>query len=121
MATKRWLRSLAGGLLIVMLMGEPLAAQTAKASELTDAELVALIKNAETPADHERLAAYYDQTATDLAATAARHKELALIYRRMPPAKHCSNIAINATKSAEDARAIADHHRMLAKEAARAR
>ncbi len=118
MITKFWFASLAGSLLIVMLSA-PLAAQTAKAPDLSDKELIALIQNARTPADHEKLAAYYDQTATDLAATATRHKELALIYRRMPPAKHCNNIAISAAKGAEEARAIAEHHRMLAKEAAK--
>ncbi len=115
MTTKYWLGSLLGSLLIVMLIAEPLAAQTAKAPDLTDEELMTLIQNAKTPADHEKLAAYYDQTATDLATTAARHKELAVIYRRMPPEKHCKNIAISAAKGAEDARAIAEHHRTLAK------
>lgn len=120
MTTKVWSGSLVGSLLIVMLMAEPLAAQTAKARDLSDEELIALIQNAKTPADHEKLAAYYDQTAADLTATATRHKELAAIYRRMPPEKHCKNIAISAAKGAEEARAIAQHHRMLAKQAAAA-
>lgn len=106
---------------LVVLAAESIAAQTVKAPDLSDKELIALIQNAKTPADHEKLAAYYDQTAADLAATATRHKELAVIYRRMPPAKHCNNIATSATKGAEEARAIAEHHRMLAKEAAKIR
>jgi hypothetical protein len=36
-------------------------------------------------------------------------------------ARHCNNIAISSAKGAEEARAIAEHHRMLAKEAAKVR
>lgn len=132
--TTRWrLASLASGLMVLALTAAPLPAQTTKAPRLTSKEVVALIQNAKTPADHEKLAAYYDQTAAELEEKAEEHKELAAAYKRMPtpgnpripsparPISHCENIAANAGKAAAEARSMAEHHRMLAREAGTAR
>ena len=123
----RW-ASLAAGVVALTLTAAPLTAQTSK-TRLSTKEVVALIESAKTPADHEKLAAYYDQTATELEEKAKEHKELAAAYKRMPvsgnpritsparPISHCENIAADAGKAAAEARSMAEHHRMLAKEA----
>ena len=128
------------GLLIVSLLAIPvvgtsLVAQTsapvptrAVQTELSDKELMSLLENAKSPAEHERLAAFYDAEAKDFEAKAARHKQLAAVYRRMPAsgnpriqappsmAPHCESVASEAEKAAKEARTMADHHRMVAKE-----
>ena len=132
--TTGWkLASLASGIIVLALTATPLPAQTTKSPRITNKEVVALIQNAKTPADHEKLAAHYDQTAADLEEKASEHKELAAAYKRMPtpgnprifsparPISHCENIAANAAKAAAEARTMAEHHRMLAKEAGTAR
>jgi hypothetical protein len=113
--------------LSVLAMPSPLRAQAAKSEALTDDQVIALLENAKTPADHERLASYYDEEAQAFDRQAARHKKLAATYRRMPSpgspkvqprpsmAPHCENIAANAVKDANEARTMAAHHRMLAK------
>ena len=135
MTMKFKLGSLVGALLAVTLFVPSLvgqAPQTARqtaAPQLTEKELIALLENAKTPADHEKLAAYYDAEATDFEAKAAKHKRMAEVYRRMPPpgnprftdtragsAGHCDNIAAESAKAGKEARAMADHHKMLAKE-----
>ena len=128
--TTRWrFVSLAAGVMALALTAGPLTAQTPKTARLSTKEVVTLIQNAKTSADHERLAAYYDQTAVDLDEKAKEHKELAAAYKRMPdsgnpripsparPVSHCESIATDASKAATEARSMAEHHRMLAKEA----
>ena len=121
------LKTLFSSALLLALSVAPIAAQTPKTPRLTDDEVVAFLENAKTPADHERLATYYEQVATDLDKTAARHKQLAAIYRKMPEpgtpriakqvsfAAHCDAIAAGSIKDAKEARTMAEHHRMLAK------
>jgi hypothetical protein len=123
---------LAAGVVALALTAPLLTAQTSKAPRLTPKEAVALIENAKTPAEHDRLAAYYDQTAADLEEKASEHKALAAAYKRMPssgnpripsparPVSHCENIAANAGKAAAEARSMSEHHKMLAKEAGNA-
>ena len=41
--------------------------RTVRAPRLSDKELVALVQNAKTPADHETRAGYYERTAAELA------------------------------------------------------
>ena len=131
-ARSRFARKVLGwSVLASALATVPVAAQTVKTDRLTDTEVVALIEKAKTPADHERLAAYYEQIASDLDQKAKQHKEFAAAYRRNPgsgnPARtsstmaeatHCDRIASALTKTAKEARTMEDHHKMLAKEAA---
>lgn len=128
--TTRWkFVSVAAGIMALALTAGPLTAQSSKTARLTTKEVVTLIQNAKTSADHEKLAAYYEQTAADLDEKAKEHKELAAAYKRMPasgnpripsparPVSHCESIATEAAKAATEARSMAEHHRMLAKEA----
>src|SRR6187399_2927782 len=130
MTTRIGLKTLVLGLSALIVTALPVAAQSAKTERLTDDQVVALIGNAKTPADHEALAAYYRQTATDLERQAGLHKRNAVAYRRAPAtnqripstsatasAAHCDRIAAEMTKAAAEAKTMADHHAMLAKEA----
>ena len=128
MKTRLAFGSLIGGLLVLTMVAAPVAGQTTRAPRLSDKELVALVQNAKTPADHEKLAAYYDATATEVEQKATKHRDLAAAYRRTPPVPfssklsnpsfpvtHCENVATSTAKEAQETRAMAEHHRMLAK------
>ena len=100
-------------------------APSTNSPHLTDKELVALLESATTSADHERLAAYYDQQAVELEAKAAKDTRTAAAYRRPAPspkiqtfpwaADHYDVIAQAAQKAALEARTMAEYHRLLAK------
>jgi hypothetical protein len=60
-------------------------------------ELKVLPKTATQPADHQRIADYYQQEAARLTASAKEHRELAAIYEKTPPnaameAKHGTSV-----------------------------
>ncbi len=96
---------------------------------LTHKQLKALIASAKTPADHQRLAAYYQQEAKRLAARAKEHEEMAAEYEKrpvpyesknpgtIPGAIHCQNFAKLYKQEAEEAQALAAIHEEMAKEA----
>lgn len=104
-------------------------AGAAKDQTLSKSELKKLIANAETKADHERIAKYFDAEATKYEAEAKDHGELAPFYQRNPdPAlskhpgsprsfEHCDNLAKSLKEAAENARQLAADHRGMANEA----
>ena len=95
-----------------------------KASELKNR-----VANAETTADHERIAQYFDAEAARYEAESKNHGELAPFYQRNPdPAiskhpgsprafEHCDSLSKSLQKAAEDARQLAAEHRGMEKEA----
>ena len=101
----------------------------AKEKPATKAELKSLIANAETKADHERVARYFDAEAMKYEAEAKEHGELAGAYKAAPPSQptkfpgsqqtfnHCDSLSKSLNKAAEDARALATEHWQMAKEA----
>ena len=101
----------------------------AKDKQLGKKELKSLIANAETKADHERIAQYFDAEATKYDGEAKEHGELAPIYQRNPsstPTKypgsvqsfqHCGSLSKSLQQAAESARQLAADHRGMAKEA----
>jgi len=103
----------------------------AKGKTLTKAELDHLIATAETKADHERVAQYFDAEAAKYEADAKKHKELAQAYRKsgtasatkypgsMQTSNHCDSLSKSLAEAAEDARQLAADHRAIAKEAAK--
>ncbi len=92
-------------------------------------ELKALIANARTPADHERLAAFYRGRAEHFMAQSREHEELAHsygdrtksvedpVYNMDRPAKHCHIIAKDYRDEAKEAIALANIHEQMAKDA----
>ena len=96
---------------------------------LSKSELKRLVANAETKADHERIAKYFDAEATKYEAEAKEHGELAPFYQRNPdPAiskhpgsqrsfQHCDSLSKSLTQAAQDARSLAAEHREMSQQA----
>ena len=111
----------------------PLRAQDSKANvTLSKKQLKDLIANANTPADHERIAQYYDAEAARYEADAKQHEDEASYYagHQHPAAEghspnnypqymlsHCPQIAAKLKEAAQESRALAAGHREMAKEA----
>ena len=100
----------------------------AKDKTISKSELKHLIATAETKADHERIAQYFDAEAAKYEAEAKEHGELAQVYQKSgaPSAKypggmqtfnHCDSLSKSLEKAAENARQMAADHREMAKEA----
>jgi hypothetical protein len=114
--------------LTVLAGGAALRADDSKL--LNKDELRHLIATAETPQDHERLAAHFTAKAEQLDAEAKEHMELAADYKTNPnmhemkhpmsaqTAGHCDYFAKSLTKAAQDARKLAVDHEAMAKQAA---
>jgi hypothetical protein len=94
---------------------------------LTSAELKELIRNAKEPADHQKIAQYFNQEADRLEAEAKDHVDLAAIYRGNPTldeskhpmsgrtAGHCDYFSKVAREAARADRQLAAAHAGLAK------
>jgi len=101
----------------------------AKDARLTKAELKSLISNAETKADHERIAQYFDAEAARYEAESKEHVELAQLYQRNTSAtptkypggaqsfQHCDSLSKSLQTAAQDARQLAAEHRGMAHDA----
>ena len=96
---------------------------------LSQKEVKNRIATAETKADHERIAQYFDAEATKYEAEAKEHGELAPLYKRnssatptkypgtMQSFNHCDSLSKSLQQAAESARQLAADHREMAKEA----
>ncbi len=74
-----------GALFLTLLLSsfQSVAAETKKA-RLSHKELKALIANAKTPEDHQKLATYYRQEGERLGQRSREHEELAAVYEKRP-------------------------------------
>jgi len=99
----------------------------AKDKALSKTQLNHLIATAETKADHERIAQYFDAEATKYETEAKEHAELAQAYRKsgaasakypgsMQTFNHCDSLSTSLEQAAENARQLAADHRQMAKE-----
>jgi hypothetical protein len=98
-------------------LGTPVRAQHEK--PLTKTQAMALLTTAETPADHERLAQYFNLKATKLEAEATEHKDLSNAYHKgkapnMQNAGWCDDAAEAETKAAKENRSIGESHHKMA-------
>ena len=91
---------------------------------LSQKELKNLIANAETKADHERIAQQFDPEAANYEVEAKEHSERAgiyqssqAIYQNEQMFKHCDALGKSLQQAAADARALAADHREMAKHA----
>jgi hypothetical protein len=106
------------------------AGQDNKPSVPTKKELVTLLKTANEPPQHLRIAAYYRAEAERLTQSAKEHTELAAIYEQTHPfaameskhgdafglgASHCQKFAELAKEGAKEAEALAVLHEDMAK------
>jgi hypothetical protein len=98
----------------------------------TKKELSTLLKTAKEPADHLRIAAYYQQEGLRARQAAQGHAKLATIYEQTHPfaaqelkhgnsfgqgASHCKKFAELAEQRAKEADALAALHTQMAKDA----
>ena len=89
------------------------------------ADLSAKIAAAKTAADHEAIAAEFEQEAKDLEAKAALHADMAKHYgmeqyahqRKPSLRKHCEDLSASLKKAAQQAAEMAKLHRELARKA----
>jgi hypothetical protein len=103
-----------------------LAAEPAR--PLTKKEAMQLAASANTPADHLRLAKYFELKADKLEAEAKEHGEMAQIYRARPTASltkrpgavdtaaHCERLSQDLAQAAKDAKTLAGDHEAMAKQ-----
>lgn len=96
----------------------PLAAQTLPAHEMES-----LVANADTKADHLKLAGHYAAEAEELRQNTARHERMAARYKRFPPkanpqrlARHCDDLAASLRNAAKAADQLSTAHRQMAEE-----
>lgn len=80
------------------------------------------IAAAQTPAQHEAIAATYDQEASRLEAKAREHQQMADAYRSAPAKKgmdtaamraHCTKLSKQYSEAAAETRAMAKEHRAM--------
>jgi hypothetical protein len=105
-------------------------AQDKKSSVPTRKELITLLKTAQEPPEHRRIAAYYRAEAARLTKSAEEHAELAAIYGQTHPfpameskhgnmfgqgASHCQKFAELVKEEAKEAEALAALHEDMAK------
>ena len=97
-------------------------------SKLTSKQLRSLIASAKTPADHQKLAAYYRDMAAEAKANAAEHERILAAYNQNPsthpaaksaggPAEHCRTLIRLYNDEAKEDLAMADQHDQMAKAA----
>jgi len=112
---KRVTMVLGAGLLVLATATLPTIRAGAQSAAVTDDNLDQSISNAKTPADHEAIAAYYDQEAADADKKAALHRRAASIYKPVGMANMCKGLAEYWDKVAKDAKDLASAHRAMAK------
>jgi|SRR5712692_3043650 len=109
--------------LLGLLVGTHQIAANAQHPPVTKDNLAQLITDARTPADHEAIAAFYQQEAADENKTAELHQTLADTYRKLKipkpvyMAEMCDNMAADFRKTATDANKLAAMHEQMAKQA----
>lgn len=110
--------------LCVLTFGAALLAFPVRRAD-AQADLSAKIAAAKTAADHEAIAAEFEQEAKDLEARAALHADMAKHYsmdqhahqRKPSLRKHCEDLSATLKKAAEQAKEMAKLHRELAQKA----
>ena len=120
-AISRWVVSSAAAL--VLAAG---ALSAAGAETVSHDQLMHMIQTAKTRADHEKIAAIYEQHARADLAAAESHRRMERLYKGFDPtaggrgsgqmAVHCKNIADNYTRTAHENDSLAELHRKAAAE-----
>jgi len=86
-----------------------------------------MISSAETTAEHEKIAAYYDAAEKDAKQRAEDHAKLSQAYKslgggvaqKMGLAEHCAQLTRSAQNEARDYASLAKAHREMAESAAK--
>ncbi len=94
--------------------------------KLSKHELLSLIATAKTPAEHLRLAQYYEGQAKFYLAQSTLHQEMAAAYKKNPPisakysttsVNHCDFFSQSFKEDATKMQELADMHEQMAKDA----
>jgi hypothetical protein len=93
------------------------SAASAQIPTVTDDDLAQSVANAKTAADHEAIAAYYDQEAAEAEKKAALHRQSASNLKPVGMANMCNSLAEYWGKVAEQDKQLASAHRKMAKAA----
>ena len=114
---------LAAGLMLLAAASLPITRAGAQQAAITDDNLDQMIASAKAPADHEAIAAYYEQQAADAKKKAELHRSTAETYRKLKMGKPvdmahmCDGIAAMWDKIATDNLKLAKAHEHMAKAA----
>ena len=115
---------LAGVLVLLAAASLPAVRAGAQPAAVTDDNLDQMIASAKAPADHEAVAAFYEQQAADAKKKAELHRSTAETYRKLKMGKPvdmahmCDGIAAMWDKIAADDLKLAKAHQKMAKAAA---
>src|SRR5438132_10366510 len=107
----------AAALLLFAATSLPTIRAGAQKAAVTDDNLNQMIANAKTPAEHEAIAAFYEQQATEAKKKAELHRNTADTYRKLKISKPvgmaemCDGIAAMWDKIAADNARLAKAHR----------
>lgn len=98
----------------------------AGADEISHDQLMHMIQTAKTPADHEKIAAIYEQWARADQAAAEDHRAMERLYKGIDPtqggrgsgqmAVHCKRLADDYARAAQENNSLAELHRKAAAE-----
>ena len=111
---KRLTLFLAAGLISIAMAVLP-TTTGAQTPPVTDDNLTESMQNAKTPADHEAIAAYYDQEAAEAEKKAALHRRSASNLKPVGMANMCNGLAEYWDKVATQDKELASAHRAMAK------
>jgi hypothetical protein len=116
-------------LLLALTIAIPVVGQSvsqAKPDKLGHKQLLSLIATAETPADHLRLAQYYEAQAKYYLEQAQLHQDMATAYRKNPMTNsdkfirgtvdHCDYFAKSFKETATKMQELANMHEQMAKD-----
>lgn len=114
---------LAAGLILLAAASLPTFRAGAQETVVTDDNLDQALASAKTPADHEAIAAYYDQEAASNYAKAKLHHAVHHNYERFrskPPdmGPHCDELAKYFQRAGDQDKDLAAGHRAMAKKVA---
>ncbi len=103
------------------------SASQAKPDKLSHKQLLSLIATAETPADHLRIAQYYEAQAKYYVEQSKLHQDMATAYRKNPMTNsdkfrrgtvdHCEYFAKSFNETATKMQELANMHEQMARDA----
>jgi hypothetical protein len=107
--------------------GHAQTAKQSKAENLSSKQLIALSSAAKTPAEHQRIADYYQAKSQDLLAQSNEHAQMAQAYRNNPVTNsskaergtvdHCTYLAVSLKARSVKMQELAQAHEQMAKDA----
>ena len=113
--------------LTVAIFGQSPQTQQHKDEKLSKQQLLSLIATAETPAQHRRIARYYESKAQNYLAQAEEHQEQAEAYKKNPMTSnskfalstvdHCEYFTQSFKEMAGKMQELAQMHEQMAKDA----